>query len=35
MLLATGKCIHCYIWKYLPISEDVIDRVHQLAVDEE
>ena len=32
--LATGKLIHCCIWKELPISDDVIDRVKQLVVDE-
>ena len=31
MSLATGQRIHCYEWKILPVSEDVIDRVHELA----
>ena len=35
MLLATGKHIYCFVWKELPISEDMIDRVHQLALDDE
>ena len=34
MSLATGKREHCCIWKDILISDDVIDRVHQLGVDE-
>ena len=35
MSLATGKRINCFIWKTLPVSDDVIDRVHQLALKED
>ena len=34
MLLLTGKRIHGYQWQELPISEEVIDRVHYLAKEE-
>ena len=34
MSLATGQRLHCYEWKTLPVSEDVIDRVHELATRE-
>ena len=34
MNLATGKQIHGYDWTSLPITEQVIDRVHDLAMDE-
>ena len=34
MSLLTGKRIHRYIWEELPIGDDVIDRVHDLATDE-
>ena len=35
MSLSVGKGMHCYIWKELPISDDVMDRLHQLAINEE
>jgi hypothetical protein len=31
MSLYTGKKIHCYEWMELPIDDNVIDQVHQLA----
>ena len=34
MSLATGKEIHGYAWDVLPIAEEVINRVHELALEE-
>ena len=34
MSLLTGKRIHGYIWDELPIGDDVIERVHELALEE-
>ena len=34
MSLYMGKNLHSYIWKELPIDQDVIDRVHHLAKEE-
>ena len=33
MSLATGKEIHGYAWDVLPIAEEVINRVHELALE--
>ena len=33
MALATGKTIHSYIWTTLPVGEDVINRVHKIALE--
>ena len=32
--LITGKRIHAYAWEELPIDDDVVDRIHQLATEE-
>ena len=32
MSLAPGHKLHCYQWDVLPVGEDVINRVHDLAV---
>ena len=34
MSLYSGKWLHSYIWEELPIYQDVIDRVEQLAREE-
>ena len=34
MSLATGKRVHCHQWEVYNFSDDVIARVHQLALDE-
>ena len=34
MLLYTGKRLHSYIWEEIPIDQDTIDRVDQLAREE-
>ena len=34
MSLATGRTIHGNIRTVLPVGEDVIDRVHQIALEE-
>ena len=34
MSLSTDKPIHGYIWDTLPVGENVIKRVHQVANDE-
>ena len=34
MSLYSGKEIHSYKWKELPINDEVIDRVHELAISE-
>ena len=31
MSLETGKCIHRYHWTELPVSEEVINKIHGLA----
>ncbi len=31
MSLYTGKEVHVFVWNELPISDDVINRVHELA----
>ena len=34
MSLYTGKRLHSYIWEEIPIDQDTIDRVDQLAREE-
>ena len=35
MSLATGRELHCYQWDTLPVGEDVINRVHTLAIEDD
>ena len=34
MSLSSGKQIHCYKWQILIVGKDVINRVHELALEE-
>ena len=35
MSLATGRELYCYQWDTLPVGEDVINRVHTLAIEDD